>query len=144
MAEYMIYIWLAVLFLALVVEGMTAQLISIWFVPGGLAGLISGFCGAGEWIQVLIGAAVTLVCLIATRPLVNRVMKFRKVDTNAGRLIDQTGIVVQEIRNLDAKGQVKIQGSVWSARSENGEVIPLEGKVRIVRIEGVKLIVKPL
>lgn len=144
MAEYMIYIWLAVIFLALVVEGMTAQLISIWFVPGGLAGLISGFCGAGEWIQVLIGAAVTLICLIATRPLVNRVMKFRKVDTNAGRLIDQTGIVVQEIRNLDAKGQVKIQGSVWSARSENGEVIPLEGKVRIVRIEGVKLIVKPL
>ena len=144
MAEYMIYIWLAVIFLALVVEGMTAQLISIWFVPGGLAGLISGFCGAGEWIQVLIGAAVTLVCLIATRPLVNRVMKFRKVDTNAGRLIDQTGIVVQQIRNLDAKGQVKIQGSVWSARSENGEVIPLEGKVRIVRIEGVKLIVKPL
>lgn len=144
MAEYMIYIWLAVIFLALVVEGMTAQLISIWFVPGGLAGLISGFCGAGEWIQVLIGAIVTLVCLIATRPLVNRVMKFRKVDTNAGRLIDQTGIVVQEIRNLDAKGQVKIQGSVWSARSENGEVIPLEGKVRIVRIEGVKLIVKPL
>lgn len=144
MAEYMIYIWLAVIFLALVVEGMTAQLISIWFVPGGLAGLISGFCGAGEWVQILIGAIVTLVCLIATRPLVNRVMKFRKVDTNAGRLIDQTGIVVQEIRNLDAKGQVKIQGSVWSARSENGEVIPLEGKVRIVRIEGVKLIVKPL
>lgn len=144
MAEYMIYIWLAVIFVALVVEGMTAQLISIWFVPGGLAGLISGFCGAGEWAQILIGAIVTLVCLIATRPLVNRVMKFRKVDTNAGRLIDQTGIVVQEIRNLDAKGQVKIQGSVWSARSENGEVIPLEGKVRIVRIEGVKLIVKPL
>ena len=144
MAEYMIYIWLAVIFLALVVEGMTAQLISIWFVPGGLAGLISGFCGAGEWVQILIGAIVTLVCLIATRPLVNRVMKFRKVDTNAGRLIDQTGIVVQEIRNLDAKGQVKIQGSVWSARSENGEVIPLEGKVRIVRIEGVKLIVKAL
>lgn len=144
MAEYMIYIWLAVIFLALVVEGMTAQLISIWFVPGGLAGLISGFCGAGEWIQVLIGAAVTLVCLIATRPLVNRVMKFRKVDTNSGRLVGQTGVVIQEIRNLDAKGQVKIQGSVWSARSENGEVIPQDKKVSVLRIEGVKLIVKPL
>lgn len=144
MAEYMIYIWLAVIFLALVVEGMTAQLISIWFVPGGLAGLISGFCGAGEWVQILIGAIVTLVCLIATRPLVNRVMKFRKVDTNAGRLIDQTGIVVQEIRNLDAMGQVKIQGSVWSARSENGEVIPQDKTVSVLRIEGVKLIVKPL
>ncbi len=144
MAEYMIYIWLAVIFLALVIEGMTAQLISIWFVPGGLAGLISGFCGAGEWIQVLIGAVVTLICLIATRPLVNRVMKFRKVDTNSGRLVGQTGIVVQEIRNLDAAGQVKIQGSVWSARSDTGEVIPLDRKVSVLRIEGVKLIVKPL
>ncbi len=144
MAEYMIYIWLAVIFLALVVEGMTAQLISIWFVPGGLAGLISGFCGAGEWVQILIGAIVTLVCLIATRPLVNRVMKFRKVDTNSGRLVGQTGVVVQEIRNLDAAGQVKIQGSVWSARSENGEVIPQDKKVSVLRIEGVKLIVKPL
>ena len=144
MAEYMIYIWLAVTFVALVVEGMTAQLISIWFVPGGLAGLISGFCGAGEWVQILIGAIVTLVCLIATRPLVNRVMKFRKVDTNSGRLVGQTGVVVQEIRNLDAAGQVKIQGSVWSARSENGEVIPQDKKVSVLRIEGVKLIVKPL
>lgn len=78
------------------------------------------------------------------RPLVNRVMKFRKVDTNSGRLVGQTGVVVQEIRNLDAMGQVKIQGSVWSARSENGEVIPQDKKVSIVRIEGVKLIVKPL
>lgn len=144
MAEYMIYIWLAVIFLALVVEGMTAQLISIWFVPGGLAGLISGFCGAGEWIQVLIGASVTLVCLIATRPLVNRVMNSRKVETNAGRLVGQTGVVIQEIRNLDAMGQVKIQGSVWSARSENGEVIPQDKTVSVLRIEGVKLIVKPL
>lgn len=144
MAEYMIYIWLAVIFLALVVEGMTAQLISIWFVPGGLAGLISGFCGAGEWIQVLIGAAVTLVCLIATRPLVNRVMNSRKVETNAGRLVGQTGVVIQEIRNLDAMGQVKIQGSVWSARSENGEVIPQDKTVSVLRIEGVKLIVKSL
>lgn len=144
MAEYMIYIWLAVIFLALVIEGMTAQLISIWFAPGGLAGLISCFCGAGEWIQVLIGAVVTLICLIATRPLVNRVMKFRKVDTNSGRLVGQTGIVVQEIRNLDAAGQVKIQGSIWSARSDTGEVIPLDRKVSVLRIEGVKLIVKPL
>lgn len=144
MAEYMIYIWLAVIFLALVIEGMTAQLISIWFVPGGLAGLISGFCGAGEWIQVLIGATVTLVCLIATRPLVNRVMNSRKVETNAGRLVGQTGVVIQEIRNLDAMGQVKIQGSVWSARSENGEVIPQDKTVSVLRIEGVKLIVKPL
>ena len=144
MAEYMIYIWLGVILFALIVEGITAQLVSIWFVPGGLAGLIAGFCGAGEWIQVLIGAVVTLVCLIATRPLVNRIMRFRKEETNSGRLIGEEGVVVQEIQNLDAVGQVKIQGNVWSARSENGQAIPEHSRVTVVRIEGVKLIVKPL
>ena len=144
MAEYMIYIWLGVILFALIVEGITAQLVSIWFVPGGLAGLIAGFCGAGEWIQVLIGAVVTLVCLIATRPLVNRIMRFRKEETNSGRLIEEEGVVVQEIQNLDAVGQVKIQGNVWSARSENGQAIPENSRVTVVRIEGVKLIVKPL
>ena len=48
MAEYMIYIWLGVILAAVVIEGLTAQLVSIWFVPGGLAGLIAGFCGAGD------------------------------------------------------------------------------------------------
>lgn len=144
MAEYMIYIWLGVILFALIVEGITAQLVSIWFVPGGLAGLIAGFCGAGEWIQVLIGAVVTLVCLIATRPLVNRIMRFRKEETNSGRLIGEEGVVVQEIQNLDAVGQVKIQGNVWSARSENGQAIPENSRVTVVRIEGVKLIVKSL
>ena len=144
MAEYMIYIWLGVILFALIVEGITAQLVSIWFVPGGLAGLIAGFCGAGEWIQVLIGAVVTLVCLIATRPLVNRIMRFRKEETNSGRLIGEEGVVVQEIQNLDAVGQVKIQGNVWSARTENGQAIPENSRVTVVRIEGVKLIVKPL
>ena len=59
MAEYMIYIWLGVILFALIVEGITAQLVSIWFVPGGLAGLIAGFCGAGEWIQVLTTAPIS-------------------------------------------------------------------------------------
>ena len=144
MAEYMIYIWLGVILAAVVIEGLTAQLVSIWFVPGGLAGLIAGFCGAGDWIQVLIGAAVTLVCLIASRPLVKRAMKFRKEDTNAGRLIGQTGTVVESIDNVAAVGQVKIQGNIWSARSQGGEGIPQGQEVSVVRIEGVKLIVKPL
>ena len=93
---------------------------------------------------MLIGAVVTLVCLIATRPLVNRIMRFRKEETNSGRLIGEEGVVVQEIQNLDAVGQVKIQGNVWSARSENGQAIPENSRVTVVRIEGVKLIVKPL
>lgn len=63
-------IWVAVIVIAAILEGMSAQLISIWFVGGGIAGMIAQLCGAPVWLQVLIAAVVTLVLLLATRPLV--------------------------------------------------------------------------
>lgn len=66
-------IWVAVIVIAAILEGMSAQLISIWFVGGGIAGMIAQLCGAPVWLQVLIAAVVTLVLLLATRPLVKKV-----------------------------------------------------------------------
>ena len=63
-------IWVAVIVIAAILEGMSAQLISIWFVGGGIAGMIAQLCGAPVWLQVMIAAVVTLVLLLATRPLV--------------------------------------------------------------------------
>lgn len=38
-------IWVAVIVIAAILEGMSAQLISIWFVGGGIAGMIAQLCG---------------------------------------------------------------------------------------------------
>ncbi|MDE6123912.1 MAG: NfeD family protein, partial [Eubacterium sp.] len=43
--------------------------------------------------------------------------------------------------NIDAKGQVKVDNQIWSARSEDGSQIAEGTKVNVLRIEGVKLIV---
>ena len=47
-------IWVAVIVIAAILEGMSAQLISIWFVGGGIAGMIAQLCGAPVWLQVMI------------------------------------------------------------------------------------------
>ena len=80
--------------------------------------------------------------IFVTRPLYKRFIKTKLVPTNSDRLIGDTAVVTETIDNLEAKGAVKVQGQVWSARSENGEVIPENTPVTVVRIEGVKLIVK--
>ena len=51
------------------------------------------------------------------------------------------GIVTEAIDNNNAVGQVKTDGAVWSARYVDGSIINVGNKVRIIRIEGVKLIV---
>ena len=133
-------IWVAVIVIAAILEGMSAQLISIWFVGGGIAGMIAQLCGAPIWLQ----AVVTLVLLLATRPLVKKFLQNKETHTNADRVVGQTAVVTEDIDNLAAHGRVEVLGNDWAARSTENVRIQKGTKVQVVRIEGVKLIVTPV
>ena len=62
--------------------------------------------------------------------------------TNADRVIGSTALVTETIDNAQAQGQVKVNGQVWSARSAQDIVIPAGTDVRVLRIEGVKVMVE--
>ena len=54
------------------------------------------------------------------------------------------GIVKEDINNAAGTGAVAVGSKLWTARSANGEPIPAGKLVRAERIEGVKLIVRPI
>lgn len=136
--------WLVVIVIAVVVEACTVQLVSIWMVVGGIGALIASLCGMPFWGQAAVFAGVTVLTLLVTRPMVKKVMHFQKVDTNAGRYIGKTGVVTTQIDNTAGVGQVAVLGSVWTARSADGSILPEGENVVIKAIEGVKLIVEPM
>ncbi|MBQ4601407.1 MAG: NfeD family protein [Clostridia bacterium] len=138
----MIYTWVALLIVFAAIELITPQLVCIWFAIGSLGAFIAASLNAPLWQQILIFIVVSVIMIFVTRPLYKRFIKTKLVPTNSDRLIGDTAVVTETIDNLEAKGAVKVQGQVWSARSENGEVIPENTPVTVVRIEGVKLIVK--
>ena len=142
MEAYLPYFWLAVIVVAAVVEGATAQLVSIWFVAGGVGALIADLCGADFWFQAVIFVVITALTLLVTRPLVRKLLDFKKVDTNADRYIGKVGIVITEINNTLGVGQVNVLGSIWTARSADGSIVEVGQQVLIKSIEGVKLIVE--
>ena len=111
---------------------------------GGIAGMIAQLCGAPVWLQVLIAAVVTLVLLLATRPLVKKFLQNKETHTNADRVVGQTAVVTEDIDNLAAHGRVEVLGNDWAARSTENVRIQKGTKVQVVRIEGVKLIVTPV
>lgn len=129
--------------IAIALEAATAQLVSIWFAGGGLAGLIAHFLHAPFWLQVIVAAVATLILLLATRPLVRRFLRGKETRTNADRVVGRTAVVTEPIDNVLAKGRVSVLGSDWTARSLDGGAIPAGAQVRVERIEGVKLIVSP-
>ena len=109
---------------------------------GAAAALIAALCGAEVWLQVVLFFGVSIVLLLCLRPLSKRLLKQKKVATNADSNIGKEAIVTEEIDNLQGKGAVKIAGVEWSARSEDGSVIEKDAVVRILRIEGVKVCVQ--
>lgn len=135
-------IWIAVIIIFGVAEAATAGLTSIWFVLGGVAGLIAAVCGGPVWLQVGLFFAVSIAALAFTRPLVVKLMKKDIKPTNADRVLNNVGRVTERIDNALPSGAVYIDGKTWTARSADGEVIEPDAAVRILRMEGVKLIVQ--
>ncbi|MDR0883990.1 MAG: NfeD family protein [Oscillospiraceae bacterium] len=134
--------WLLAIAAFLVVEGVTVQLVSAWFAIGSLAGLIANLCGAELWLQLTVFAVVTVISLIAMRPLIKKINKTANATpTNADRCIGETAIVTEEINNLLGKGQVTVSGIPWTVRSTTDAVVPVGTPVRVEEIQGVKLIV---
>ena len=141
-AEMEMIVWIAAMVVFGVVEAVTGGLVSIWFVLGSAAGLIAAICEAPIWLQVLLFFIVSIAALIATRPLVRKMMDI--VPTNADAVLGKEARVTEAIDNTVPSGAVYVDGKTWSARSESGETLPEGTLVRTVRMEGVKLFVERL
>ena len=128
--------WLGAAAIFVVIEIITMGLTTIWFAGGALVGAVMAAFSLPLWSQII---------AILTRPWALKYLNSRTVRTNADSLIGQTALVTQDIDNLNAKGQVKVEGQIWTARSISDDVQLHEGqKVMIESISGVKVIVKPI
>ena len=127
-----------------ILEATTAQLVSIWFVAGGIIALISSLFHLNPWIQIAVFLVVSILMLCLTRPFVRRFLNTKKVRTNADRYVGMEGVVTTAIDNEAGVGMVRVAGNLWSARSEDNVRISEGTQVLIRRIEGVKVIVTPV
>ena len=138
----MVIFWLIALIVFAIIEGVTFGLTSIWFAAGSLAALISAAVGAQIWLQIALFVIVSAVTLYFTRPFIKKYIVPKVTSTNADRAIDKIGVVTETIDNIAGTGAVSVEKKLWTARSENGEVITAGENVRIIRISGVKLFVE--
>ena len=139
-------IWLIVFIVMLIIEAATTALATVWFAAGALVAMIMDLCGAPLNLQIIVMAAVSVVtfaiCMIWIRPKLESLRRANVQRTNADRLIGLEGVVIVPVNPVEGKGQVKVEGQVWSAKSESA--ITEGTTVKIRAIEGVKLIVDPV
>ncbi len=132
-------IWFVLIFVFLIIEAMSLNLITIWFAFGSLCAFISMYFTENIVIQLIVFTISTALSLILTKPLLEKKLKFAKEKTNYDRIVGKVGIVTKEIKKHE-NGRVKVDGKDWMAKSENN--IKEGAEVEILKIEGAKIIVK--
>ena len=136
--------WLGLLVAFLIVEAACPiHLVSIWFAAGSLAALVVYWLHGPLWLQIVMFLVVSGGLLAALWPIAKKFLNPRVTATNVDSVIGSIGIVTSAIDNIEAHGQVKLNGMEWTARSTTGEPIPEHTRVRVDKIEGVKVFVTP-
>ena len=136
-------VWLILMVVFLIAEACTVSLVSIWFAVGSLGALVAAMCNAELWVQIIIFLGLSAALLGCMRPFVKKFIKPKITATNVNSIIGSEGFVTEDIDNLSARGQVKLGGMFWSARSTSGDPIGKDIKIKVDRIEGVKVFVSP-
>lgn len=136
--------WSVLLIAAITAEFGTQQLVTIWFAAGSLGALIAAAAGASLTVQLILFAALSLLLLIFTRPILRKALNFDFKDTNAKLDIGKLAVVIQEIDPEKGTGRARLGDTQWRAVSSGGNIIPVGTTVRVENIDGAKLIVEPV
>jgi membrane protein implicated in regulation of membrane protease activity len=139
--EWLIWLWLGIFVGALAFEFITADMVSIWFSLGAVPSFILALFQVNPVIQVIAFVVVTAVLLLFTRPVVIKYFKVNEIKTNVDSVIGQEGVVLTKI-TPNTIGRVQLRAQEWSAISR--DEIEVDDKVRVLDVEGVKLVVKKI
>lgn len=137
-------LWLIVAGVFFILEIATVGFLVFWFGIGALLALVVSLFTDNLIIQTTVFVISSGLLVFLTRPFVNKFAKTDKVETNAFSIIGKTGLVIEEIDPVLGIGQIKVNGEIWSARSEDDITIKKGTQVEIHAIDGVKAIVTPV
>ena len=134
--------WLIVAGLFFVGEIFTLGFLIFWFGIGALFAMIVSFFSTNIIIQTTVFLITSTIFILATKPLVKKFVDVKNTNTNVFSIIGKKALVIKDIDPIHSSGQIKLNGEVWSAETENDEIIKEGSEVEVLKINGVKAIVK--
>lgn len=138
------FVWVGLAVLFLVGEIFTEGFALMWFGIGAAVGAVLAFLKLPFWLQILAALVVASVLFALSRVFFKGVTRHASQQgVAADRMIGKTGVVVERIDPLTARGLVRVAKEEWRADSENDAPIEAGTVVEVVRLEGVHLVVKP-
>ena len=137
-------VWLIVAVCFLVVEMFSASFVFLCFCIGCLGGSLLAYFDLAVGWHLLGFSVVTLISFFTIRPFMLKYAyrKSHNVKINVDALVGSVGRVVETIDEKENTGRIFVNGDDWRARCENEEIIPVNEKVEVIRVDSTTLIVK--
>lgn len=137
-----LWIWLAVVVVSLIAEFATMEMVSIWFVLGGLVAMILSAFHVMVEIQIAVFIAISVALLLSLRKIVLKYFSKDNVKTNFEAIIGRSFELIDPIKK-NQNGSLKVNDVVWTAISEDSDAEIESGtEVVITALRGNKVIVK--
>ena len=142
------WFWLTLTVIFTAIELLSAfSLTTIWFALSAI--LMVFISGLTELIDAPIRfrlhiglfLVIAIVLLVFTRPIAIKKLRVGKAKTNVDALVNERALVTKKIEKF-GKGEVKIKGQIWTAVSDDNSELDAGAECVVMRIEGVKAIVK--
>jgi membrane protein implicated in regulation of membrane protease activity len=138
------WIWilggLGVLLLELVTPG------GFYFLFFGAAALVVGVLVAlgiaTDWLQWLVFSALSVVSLLLFRgPLLRKLKAADAAAAPVDSLVGQSVVITEEVGS-DGLGKAALRGTVWNVQNAGTEALALGRRCRVLRVDGLKLVVQ--
>ena len=131
----MFYIWLSIVVLLAIIENLTVNLVSIWFVISGILSMITSLFITNVTIQITIFVIFGVIFMLLTKKTVKKIVP-KKEKTNLDRVIGMEGIVTKKITK-NTSGEVKVDGKYWTATADK-TILP-DTIVKVLALNSTKL-----
>lgn len=126
-------VWTLACVFALILEVTSGTFYLMCFALGAACSIIASLLFTPLWIQVLVFAIGSALCVFGVRPFAMKYLHPHHDDrpSNADALIGRTGIVIEPI-GPDHSGYVKVDGDEWKAIADTTLTLDKGTHVKIV------------
>jgi len=136
--------WVVICVLCLILEVSSGTFYILCFAIGAVFSVVSSSIGMPFWLQVIVFAVFSTLCLFFVRPFALKYLHRGedKRTSNVDALIGRVGTVIDAIE-AGGCGYVKIDGDEWKAITPDGSPIAKGEKVKVISMESIVVKVVP-
>lgn len=136
--------WIGVAVAAGVVEVFTLDFVFVMIAGAALTAGLAAFLTGSVQVSILVFALSSVLLLLVARPPLQHYMRRSAPASATGvdALVGRSAKVVDEITAHG--GTVKLEGEIWTARTEDAQALEPGTTVTVLRIEGATAVVAPV